>query len=109
MERSETDIKLGITKVLESLGYIVTRIPVGGYRGRAKGAKTGTPDLHVIGFAGRSCWLEVKRPKEGLSPAQNEFFAKARAAGAFCERVDSEQSAVDAMRRAAFTSERGVF
>ena len=91
---SETDVKLAITKALEAAGYIVTRTAASGYRGRMKGAKKGTPDLHVIGFGGRSVWLEVKATeKDKPTKEQLDFFDAARSAGAYAAVVRTPDEA----------------
>ena len=98
---SETDIKKAITDALEAAGYIVTRTAAGGYRGRTKGCKTGTPDLHVIGSGGRSCWLEVKAtPKDKATKEQEKFMVGARLKGAYAAVVRAPGEALSAMREA---------
>lgn len=98
---SETDIKKAITDALEAAGYIVTRTAAGGYRGRTKGCKTGTPDLHVIGSGGRSCWLEVKATKKDKATKEQEkFMEDARRKGAYAAVVRTPGEALDAMREA---------
>ena len=61
--------------------------------------RTGSPDL--VGCAhGRFVGLEVKRPGEALTRAQEAFLGDIRAAGGIGERVDSVQGAVEALERA---------
>ena len=98
---SETDIKKAITDALEAAGYIVTRTAAGGYRGRTKGCKTGTPDLHVIGSWGRSCWLEVKATKKDKATKEQEkFMEEARRKGAYAAVVRSADDALGTMHKA---------
>lgn len=75
---SETALSKLIRDALTRRGVWCERINSGGYRGRARGAKKGTPDILVLKPYG---WIEVKRPGEDLLQSQVEWHAKAERLG----------------------------
>lgn len=107
---SETDIKKAITDALEAAGYIVTRTAAGGYRGRTKGCKKGTPDIHVVIPGGRSCWMEVKASgKEKPTKAQVAFMDRARSQGAYACVVWNHSNAMRHVQQACARETRWMY
>lgn len=90
---SETELSREIRDALARRGFWCQRIGAGGYRGRAVGAKPGTPDLLVI--APVYGWLEIKTETGELSAKQREWHDRARAFGV---RVDVVRSVEGALR-----------
>jgi hypothetical protein len=107
---SETGIKKAITDALEAAGYIVTRTAAGGYRGRTKGCKKGTLDLHVQVNNGRACWQEVKKDdKEKPTKEQREFAERVANLGAYVACVHDISGAIDAARKAEMVNADGTW
>jgi len=92
---SETDLSKAIRDALTRRGFWVERIGAGGYRGRAVGAKPGTPDILII--APVYAWLEVKTETGRLSDHQVAWHDRARSFGVRVEVVRSVEGALRAV------------
>lgn len=104
--QSETELKRQIKEALEATGRVkLIRVQASGYRGRAKGAPPGTPDLVGYTIPGaRFVALEVKLPgtpadvMRRTTDAQAEWLADARQAGALAYVITSVQAGLEVLR-----------
>ncbi len=102
----EADIQRAILDYLRLAlpGYLTFHIPNGGRRGRVEAARlkgqgvlAGVADLCILGPGGFCGWIEVKRPGEKLTPAQERFRDDCqvfRIGWCCCRRVEDAWTAV---------------
>jgi len=81
-------------KALRRAGYPVKAVKFHGSRY----VEAGTPDIHVTA-AGRSIWLEAKRPGRGPTPIQRVRRREWEAAGAVVRVVESVDDAMEIIGR----------
>jgi len=93
----ETAIQREVVNALERAGCRVFRLNAGGYRQRVRLCPPGTPDLLCVPRRGPAIWMEVKRPGELTSDAQNEMLNELTSRGQRCWIVHGPLEALGAL------------
>ncbi len=98
---SESALSRESSRMLERMGWLVWRLPVGKARGRQQMLPAGTPDKMAL-KRGRVVFLEFKSPDAKArqdQPAQPKMHATLRAAGFRVAVVRSVDEAIEAVRK----------